>query len=382
MDDERMPVDWFVPEEELSRFEDYVEAEFGAYEGELGRRVEEAMREYAELDTDDAASEALLDECLAHSADEEEKQKTTTGLDTLANKDTRRAQSCVNPYVRMRFKQWAGENSDDCYGVELARALRQYRTNSRSSRIRSKLERFVDSEMDESPMPVGGGSDDHGNESATDDEEGTRESGTVVDRRVQTLVDQIHGKSDKKQLHVDKDIRPLLAACDGITDDPAPQTVDKYADLIAEELDLKRHPRCSELYIPSEEFPRKPDHIPTECWVPVSELDRNPVGRARRVCIETGYRAISNNGKASIDTDEILDEVLEGEISKRTARETMKKAAEFGGNGFNYTTSHGAKKRVLKVNLNVLQEHNPELYNEIVRYYNGETGSEDESDQR
>ncbi|MFC7215113.1 hypothetical protein ACFQO4_13630 [Saliphagus sp. GCM10025334] len=385
MSDGRVPIDWLIPVTEWRLFRTFVKTEFGDYNGALGHRVDAAMREYIDFDTDLAVLEQVLDEALSKRGLEEEKQKSTVGIASLANAEKRRVQVCVDPDVLVAFKKWVDENSDDSYGVELARALRQYRTNPRSSRLRSKFERYSSSKKasasayhhdteDESPsVPTG--------EVEADSDRATEESDTL-NRRTEKTIEALQGSHPDVETILRNGgkiptrwIDEAIVDGAGCTSKPA---IKKYRKRVANELGIVRHPHYPELWVHQDYCPDCPDHKPWECWVPVPVLKGDPEARAYRVCCEAGRRAVEKGGIIRLSVDEVHKEILDSEVSTKTTRDTMKKVAEIGGGGFKRTTSHGAKKRLLKVDLGALREDEPDLYNEIVQYYNGETGSEDE----
>lgn len=403
MSPRRKLFDWEVPATEWERFDQYITREYGDYDGELVRHVEAAMREYADLDADLAAVERTLDAHLScggggvDTAEEEKQQHRVDGTVSLANAPTTRIRRRIHPDVLAAFKERVDEAADDDYGVELARALRQYRTHPRASRVRAKYERLHGSvENDEhgsdathhavgstdsaaaasSDDPDADGDHDQDHE---DDGDGDWDLSTR-DGRVTAAAAQLREVNDTGKFHVEKDLRPLLTDFDAISDDPAPQTVEQYAADVAAELGAVESPRCADLYVPADEIPERPDHIPWECWVPVTKLNGDPEARARRVRLEVGYRAATDGGSTGLTIDEILEEVLDDAVCKRTARTTMEAAAD-GVAGIEQTTSPGAGIPVLEVDLNRVKASAPDLYNEIVRYYRGEeAAAEDAAD--
>lgn len=125
-------------------------------------------------------------------------------------------------------------------------------------------------------------------QSTTYDTSSESETKTEIDvdltrqaRRAREIVARLR-ETGNDQSHVEHDVKLAIAATDGIdSNDLDPRTVDRYLDLVTEEMDLSQHPRTPDLWVPSEDLPKRPDHIPwsTGCR-PTSSIQRAETGRS------------------------------------------------------------------------------------------------------
>lgn len=333
---DRIRLDWRVPAEEWERFRRHVEDEYGSLGGYLGREAEAAMQEYADADGYAGIEERIdrLVEAAGRRPGAASKEKKSD----LANADTTRVTVKVESEVKDEFRAVA-DQSENTFGVEFARAIRAYRDGGRAARLERKLDRVLD--------------DAAGLLAETTDSD-SDESLSLVERKTIAIANELGEE------FTDDELVDAIVDVAEVDSDPS---IEKYRSRVTEKKDVEPHPNASHLWIPAEKASRLSPGQPKECRQPVDQLDRQ--GRVRRIQMAIGRRAASrNNGRVRVETPDIRDHVLDGEVTKSTTLDLMRSAARPVGIDVDDSTRPAA----LKVNLDILQETEPELVVDMVEY--------------
>jgi hypothetical protein len=305
---DRTPVDWRVPTAEWHAFIDYVREEFGGVEGYLGRETEMAMREYCDEDRYSEVEETVdrLVEAAGRRPSDHHAGEKISQLDTA---EKTRVQVRVDDHIKDEFREVASQ-ADDPYGVELARALSEYRDGGRAGRLERKLDRVAEDaedllgELDKSERDSGPG---------------------AVQRRTITICNRLGDQFTGDELV--EEISSVVSSAPRASE----QTLEKYRELVTGRLDVEPHPvveknpaaDADRLWVPAEVAEQNaPDGLPRAVRVPVWQVDHE--GLVRRVQLEAGRRAAEKpSGSVSLPLSELRQEVFDGELSASDVREIL-----------------------------------------------------------
>jgi hypothetical protein len=300
-------LDWMTPERPWTVFCHTVESEHGSLEGYLGRKVTDAMDEFAEADGYERVEDLVdrLVQAAGRTPGEVPKEKNPASSD-LSQLPTTRVTVRVDRDVKERFKAAAEESAYDSYGVALGRALQLYCEGGRAARLEGKLDRVVDdaesllAELDSS---------------ADDDTLGK------VDRNVIQICNRLTEEFTDAELN--SEIHDVAGNGPRVSD----PTLEKYRDLVTERLGVERHPSAETVWVPSHKASQyAPDGLPDVCRRPVQNLDREQ--RTRRLRLALGCRAArQGNGYARTDSTEIGIDVFDDNLTKATVLSIMNEAA-------------------------------------------------------
>ncbi|WP_049915388.1 hypothetical protein [Haloferax mucosum] len=336
---DRIRLDWRVPKAEWERFVEHVETEFGSIEGYLGREAEAAMREYA--DTDGYAGvEKRVDRLVKASGrssegDGKEKNSQFNGVPTT------RVTVRVDPEVKDDFRA-AAKQSDQSYGVTFARAIQTYRDGGRAARLERRLDRVLE---DAEKML----------EHVSEDSEDDGVSMGKHERCVIAICNELPEDS-----FVDDELERAIRDIANVHSKPS---IREYRQDVIERLEVEPHPEVPHLWVPHEKAAKWRPGVPKECRQPPEHLDSDQ--RVKRIQLAVGRRAgVTDTGKVRVTATELREHVFEGATSTKTTRELMRSAAQVVGIDLDTSTSPAA----LQVNLRVLGETNPDLFEEIIDY--------------
>jgi len=328
-------LDWLVPAEEWQRFRDYVEREFGAIDGYLGRQAEAAMREYADEDDYNSIEEKI--DRLVEAAGRRPSATSKEKKSELASQETTRVTVKVEAEVKDKFRAVAAD-SENTFGVEFARAIRTYRDGGRAARVERKLDRVLD---------------DAAGLLAELTDSNADESLSHVERKTIAVANEL--PQEFKDDHLVETIEEVA----GVSSEPS---IKKYRERVTERLDVEPHPNVSDLWIPSETAEEMAPGQPRECRQPADRLDRED--RIRRIQYAIGRAAATrSSGRARADATEIRDQVLNQSVTKTTTLELMRDAAK--QHGFEIDEKNTVS---LKVNLQTLAEEQSGFYEAIIEY--------------
>jgi hypothetical protein len=313
-------VNWRVPSDDWDAFIDYIHNEHGEIQGNVGREVERAMREW--VDADDFASvENLVDRLVkAAGRTPENLSQKKSGVDPPGGSDTTKVGCRVPADLKERFAHHAKTESDDRVGIVLARALRERRGGGRAHRIREKLERVAD--------------DAEGLLAELDpDEDGL----SLIERRTVAICNRL-GDSFTRD-----DLEAAIEAIAGGSD----PTIQKYTDRVLDRLGYVQHPDKPVLFI-SEAYA---EELGVNLDVPA--FYRKGYGRLTRqekvqgLRVELARRSLSNQGRYAMTASDIRQDVFDGRPSEGYVRDLMQWTAD--ADGFSTDTRGGVER--LRVDL-------------------------------
>ncbi|WP_141466376.1 hypothetical protein [Salinadaptatus halalkaliphilus] len=340
---------WLVPTSEWEPFKEWVRDVTGGYKGSLGRYVEKAIEDYIRFADAVKKLQTLADDVITE--EETDIPHSLVGDDLTTDSKTE-VRVRIAPYSKDGFRNAVSE-SKNSYGVELARALRQYRTNPFHEWVADLADRLstaLDDTEDEPP------------EDTINDQDGVNKQPRTVEEKTEAIVDYLETEMSCESHQISRD--DLDEAIEVVVGDgePTKRTMRKYRNQVVETLNLGRHPQTPKLYKPVAELPDRPDDYPWECWVSVEYLKGDPEARARRVVLELGKQAAASNGRIGIEKSAVCKEILNEAVSPATARRTVAAVVD------NYPVK--TKRENLRLNLVRLAEEQPELAEEIVAYAN------------
>ena len=247
----------------------------------------------------------------------------------------------VDSVIKDKFRTMVTD-SDDSFGVALARALREYLDGGRDSRVVEKLRRISDACTDVFA------------EMNPDTDDGL----SSKQRKICAICDRLHTRFTDER---------LLTAIDDIAgegDRASAPTRKQYRETITDRLEVEPHPRNPDLWIPTEQAKKIAGHAtPRVCRLPVSHLDRGE--KLRRIQIEAGRQAVTaTNNCTRLTATTVREEILKCAVSEAHTRELLKQTAKT--DGYRSGKKHG--KRVLDVDFSAVMESDPELAETIYDY--------------
>lgn len=353
-------VDWQVPADEWERFREYVEEKNGGTDGYLGREVEEAMREYAGVDGYEDIEDHVdrLVQAAGRTPSDPLKEKNSS---RLHQQSTIRVTVRVDEVVKDEFRS-AAEQSEDTYGLVLARAITARRDGGRAGRLERKLERVVE-DAESMLTKIDGDSEQ--------DELGT------VDRNTITICHRL--VTDEGDQFRDDELNAEIHAVAGRGQWASDPTIERYRKLVLDRLDYEPHPGVESnpkvdqtVWVPEDVAEEvMPEGVPVEARRPVEQLDSDD--RVRRIQLEVGRRASNlRSGRVSVHTTEIQEGILMDAVSRSTTLSLMENAARsMPGVRF----QHNGQNASLQLDLQDLGEAEAELFEEIIAYRDAETTS-------
>jgi len=305
---EREQVGWRVPSPVWVAFREHARREHGDFKGSIGRAVESAMLEWIG-DDDFTAVEERVDR-LVQAAGRTPANLAKTkpdGRDHLSDGETTRVSCRVNPDLKGRFAEYVKSErhpSDDTLGVGLARALREYREGGRARRLEEKLDRITDDA-----------------EALLEEVAGEGDLSRVETRTI-AICDQL-----KRPFSRD-DLTDAIKDVAGGSD----PTIEKYTERVLNRLDVVRHPKTTDLFVPKEDardYGVDPG-APAVDRKPYDALSREE--KVRGVQVELARLATSNGGKRQVDAATIQQDFFDGgEPSDGHVRGLMRRAADADG---------------------------------------------------
>lgn len=324
----RSKVDWRVPEKEWEAFKDFIHEKYGEIEGYVGREVESAMREWADMDRG-SDNEKVLDRLIRAAgrrpADRTEKKPPSS--DRFVDADTTRASCYVHSDVRAAFTSFV-DDTDDRLGVALARALREYRQGGRDARIGEKLDRIADD------------AEDFLSEIADD---GESESMSLRKKRTINICRRF---ADRYEIKRDE----LHAA---IADVAGETVIDAYEGRVLDRMGYAQHPVNEQLLLPIDDVRNAAENLdlpgpdaPAIDRKPYRDLSREEKVEGLR--IELARKAYSRGGGASVAVSKVHDGIFDGKGSRNHIQSLMNEAAEC--NGYSCKTSSRSGKDYITAN--------------------------------
>lgn len=302
------------------------------------------MAEWVDAD-DYAAVEDLVDDLVSAAgrtpADGHSKKKNS--LVTCG--DRTRVSARVAPEVRERFASYAKEHCDDSLGVAFARACRAYRLGGRASRLEDKLGRVVD---DATALLA---------ETADGTTTHTDDGLSAKERKVITICSRLG------EQFVDDELVEHIHDVAGRSAQASQPTVEDYRERVTTRLDVERHPKNPDLWIPrAQAEDLSPDAEPAVCRRPVTRLDRDQ--RVRRIQFALGLQAAQcAAGRSRLTTATIEADVLDNDVSRTTVLELMETAAFDPGYEID-----GGETTSLRVDLKAVGERDPAMFDSIIEY--------------
>ena len=338
----REKLQWRVPAGAWDRFREYVDDEFGLHEGYLGHELERAMREY--IDEDAYASVEETVDRLVTAAGRRPGRASEEKKSLLDPSKTTRVSARVHEDVKQEFRTFVAD-TDDTYGVAVGRAIDAYRDGGRAERLVEKLDCIVDDAealLDETGDP----------------DESTDESLSTVERRTIAICNQLNDQFTDDE---------LVGAIERVAGSSQP-TIEQYRQRVTGRLGVEPHPKNDRVWIPHETAAEiAGDDTPREVRQPPETLSRDD--RIERLRLVAGRAAAErSSGRAQITTSEVLDEVYDRAVSRATALDLMRRAAEAPGYSL-----HDGSTTALRVNLNETGPRNHALFDRIIEYRDGDS---------
>lgn len=270
---DREPLEWCV---DVDIYESFC-AVFGPGGLEKYRHIEQAMREFADLD-DHAEAENELGDLLDSLSVSKEKNRESP---EFSMRETYKIRLSVNADLKAAFKQFTHELlGSKSYGYALTRALREYLLNPRARRLTEKIDRLgaalqdgdlrldldpdagdVAPETEPDAAPDGDG--EMGGRDALPDDVADRleeaadrrdESvGSTVRDRAAEMGSTLLERRDRDEVVDEMDLAIVVADHPSITGKPSTPTRRRYQELLLAALDLQRHPKHHEKH--ADRFP-------------------------------------------------------------------------------------------------------------------------------
>lgn len=306
---DRVKVDWTVPSEEWDRFVNYVEHRYGEIEGNMGREVERAMREFCDED-EYATAEEMVDRLVkaAGGIGGGTKKKKNRTLDVGQDGDTTKVRCRVRPGVKDSFRAYA-KQTEHRLGVALAHALQVRREGGRSKRLEDKLSRIVD----DAEQLLATVNDD------TDDGVSPQEKRTVAICR--ELHDDVGFEGKLPDEFPKSALRDAIKTVVGDTE----YLLETYTDKVLDRLDYVPHPDIEHLYAHEDTV----DPLPAIDREGYDDLSREE--RIEGLKIKLGRESYENGGQLQYGVREIRDSIFEGVPTDDTVKRYMNQAAEEDG---------------------------------------------------
>lgn len=298
---DRVKPNWLVHTGAWEWFVESVHDEYGDFDGVLGREVEIAMQEFADLDRY-ADLEETVDRLVQAAGRTAEFAGENKKSDWGGEK--KRVRVRVNKSVKEQFKQYVEQSeqwSGNGLGDALERALLIHAEGGRPARLERKLERVAD---DAEAML------------AEINEES--EAGLSAPERTTIRI-----CSELGEQFTDAELTTAVKDHAGQSPDPTDDTVKKYRRFVVERLDYLHHP-CADatVWIPREEAERyAPEGAPRVCWWPLERLDETE--RIERMKYELAYYAAERGGQAKITVSQIRMGAFDSDLSTRKTRELI-----------------------------------------------------------
>ena len=330
---DRPLVDWRVPSEEWNTFLSYVETKHGKTEGQVGREVERAMREWID-DDEFARVEEKVDHLVqaAGRTPEELEEKTLASAPPDSREgETTRVQCRVDAALKDEFAAHVKQETDDRVGVGLARALRARRNGGRARRVEEKLDRVGDdaAELLAELVPGDAGSP------------------PLTQKRTIVICQRLGPQFSEDELE---------QAIAKVAGDSSP-TIRNYTTKVLDHRDCVPHPNQPDVFIPREQAEEYADSAGIDLDAPAYErLPYDELSKAEKVHglrIDLARRSVRNNGRWRLDANGVRNEVFSGHPSDSHSRQLMELAADANG----FTVVRAYDKKQLQVNLrNVTDE--------------------------
>ena len=338
-------VDWKVPEAEWERFQEFVEEKHGSLDGYLGYEAESAMKEYADLDGGDVV-EGIVDDFVRAAG-----RRPENGYgDDLNAEDTTRVQVRVDELVKDEFRKTAKQNDHETFGKAFARAIRTHCDGGRYGRLERKLSRVKD-DAEDLLSEMNPSSEDGGL--------------SAVERRTITICNRLPDQ------FTDDELVEEISDVAGSGARASNPTIEQYRELVTGRLDVEPHPNAPKtVWVPEEvAADLAPEGTPRVCRQPVELLDRDE--RIRRLQLVVGRRAAKRStGRVRVNTSDIREDVFEHDVSKSSVLDLMEAAAVTRG----FTLDRNSETASLRVDLNTVADADPELFETIIEYRDGDAG--------
>lgn len=262
---DREPLEWCVG---ADMYESFCTV-FGPGSFEKYRHIEQAMREYGDLDDHAAAEDALTDLLDSLSVANEKNQDGPE----FSMDETYKIRLSVNADLKAAFKQFTHDHlGSKSYGYALTRALREYLLNPRARRLTEKIERLdaalQDGDLDLDPDPDAGDSGTGTNAAGEESEAGAGGSealpedardrledtadrmddpvGETVRDRAAEMSSTLLARRDRDEVVDEVDLEIVVADHPCFDREPSMPTLRRYTALLIGALDLRPHPKHHE----------------------------------------------------------------------------------------------------------------------------------------
>jgi hypothetical protein len=307
----RAKIDWRVPSAEWESFVEFVYCEYGDNERYVSREVEQAMREWADLDGLAPIEKRVNRLVRAAGRTVEDSSEKKIASTSPEDEDTTRVSHRVDAQVKNDFAEFVSQTTGDRLGLVLARALRQHRMADRPQRLLNKLNRVVDDA--ESLLA----------EMSEDDKLNTRQKRTIA------ICNHLGDQFTRSEL--EDAIRSVVG--------DSPPTIRDYTEKVLARRNAVKHPNNSELYIP-EATVRKlgvDPNAPAIDRKPYDDLTREEKVHGLQVVLAS--RSLASNGKYQANVQKVKREIFDREPSDSHSRELIRLADE--ARGFNLANREG-----------------------------------------
>lgn len=323
----RPKVDWRVLSDEWKHFENHVLDEYDDIEGNIGREVDRAMREwidkdeYADLAGDYEPIEDRLDrllEAAGYSPNGFSQKKSVERSGVSTTGDTTLVRVRVDKTLKEEFRSFVKSYTDYRLGEALTQALHERREGGRLRRLQEQRER-IDAKLNAIESDLKG--------VLSDQNDDVDDSLSTVEKRTIKICQRFEG--------ADAFLRTDLAeAIESVAGSSAP-TIRQYEERVIDRMSLSEHPNNSDLLCTPEYLGRGDENLNAPAIDRKSPEDLDRDERVEGLQVELARKADKKpNGMSLFRADEVEREVFDDAISTGYANKLMRLASN--ANGFQY----------------------------------------------